>query len=50
MTEYRCGDCEKGFDEPIEWREDHGEELWGCPYCGGAATKWEEGSHEDDDS
>lgn len=30
-----CGDCKNIFEEGILWREPHGEEIMGCPRCGG---------------
>lgn len=36
---YICTECGEVFDN-ISWRiEPHGEELCGCPYCGGTAQK-----------
>ena len=39
---YICLDCNKVFEEPRQFTEDHGldtppyESYWGCPHCGGA--------------
>lgn len=36
---YICTECGEVFDNISWWIEPHGEELCGCPYCGGAAQK-----------
>lgn len=38
MAYYKCLECGNIFEEGEErtWREDYGEELSGCPCCGGA--------------
>ncbi|MGI6361032.1 MAG: hypothetical protein ACOX05_01835 [Bacillota bacterium] len=34
---FKCGDCGYVFEFFVEWREAHGELLWGCPRCFGAS-------------
>lgn len=47
---YICCDCEKTFEEPVEWSESRGEymgepafeKMAGCPYCFGGFEEIEE--------
>ena len=32
---FKCVECGRVFDEPKIWREDYGEYMCGCPFCGG---------------
>lgn len=54
MTKFHCLECDKEFDEPVEWYEDRGE-FWGvpcsermsgCPYCRGEYMTVEEYERE----
>ena len=33
---YICLECGEVFESCSEWAEPHGEDMCGCPYCGGA--------------
>ena len=39
---YKCLDCGMEFEAPSIWTEPHGEEVSGCPTCGGAYEKLKE--------
>ena len=39
---YICLECGRDFDNPSNWTEPHGEDMCGCPYCGGCAEEAEE--------
>ena len=39
---YICLECGRDFENPSNWTEPHGEEMCGCPYCGGCAEEAEE--------
>ena len=38
---YICAECGKTFENLARWKEPHGEELCGCPYCGGGVEEAE---------